>query len=36
LAACKTLVRRMQGRIFAENGAENGVIVSVELPGVEP
>jgi signal transduction histidine kinase len=32
LAACKTIVRRMQGRISAENGVEKGVVICVELP----
>ena len=34
LAACETLVRRLQGRIRCENRQEGGVAVSVELPRV--
>ncbi len=33
LAACKTFVRRLQGKITAENAGERGVLVSVEMPG---
>lgn len=32
LAACETLVRRLQGKIRGENGAEGGVAIIVELP----
>jgi signal transduction histidine kinase len=32
LAACQTLVRRLQGKIRCENRAEGGVAVIVELP----
>jgi signal transduction histidine kinase len=32
LAACDTLVRRLQGRIRSENRPEGGVVVTVELP----
>jgi signal transduction histidine kinase len=32
LAACETLVRRLQGRIRCENRPEGGVAVTVELP----
>jgi signal transduction histidine kinase len=34
LAACETLVRRLQGKIRCENRAEGGVVVLVGLPGV--
>jgi signal transduction histidine kinase len=33
LAACRTLVRRFQGKIVGENRATGGVTVVVELPG---
>jgi K+-sensing histidine kinase KdpD len=32
LAACKAIVRRLQGKISAENGVERGVTVLVQLP----
>jgi signal transduction histidine kinase len=32
LAACKAIVRRLQGKISAENGSAGGVTVTVELP----
>lgn len=34
LAACKSLVRRLRGKISAENRPEEGVAVVVELPAV--
>jgi signal transduction histidine kinase len=34
LAACETLVRRLQGRIRCENRPEGGVAVTVELPRI--
>ena len=36
LAACRTLVRRFQGKIFAENRATGGLVLVVELPGERP
>jgi signal transduction histidine kinase len=32
LAACKTLVRRLEGAIYAEERSEGGLVVIVELP----
>src|SRR5262249_19518239 len=32
LATCRTLVRRLQGKLKAENRAEEGVTILVELP----
>jgi signal transduction histidine kinase len=35
LAACRSLVRRLRGSLYAENRSEGGVRVVVELPGSE-